>query len=170
MRLPSLNIASFPRYGKAIAMNTTTLSIIKADIGSIGGHVAPSKALMHTVDRTIADAQGDLISDYFLGASGDDILCVCLLSKGSAKDRSQPVPRFPPWIAPPGHAIREGGNSPYQTDSESGPDISGRHAIALLRESGIHGFRKEETGSSTKRLPCLFSRRESSFASHRMNR
>jgi len=32
----------------------STLSIIKADVGSIGGHVAPSKELMDTVSRTVA--------------------------------------------------------------------------------------------------------------------
>ena len=85
-------------------MNTTTLSIIKADIGSIGGHVAPSKALMHTVDRTIADAQGDLISDYFLGATGDDILFEYCQKVGKPSSPSAPpappAPASPP-VTPP---------------------------------------------------------------------
>jgi fructose 1,6-bisphosphate aldolase/phosphatase len=37
----------------AEAMNTT-LSLIKADVGSIGGHVAPSKHLLDTVSRHVA--------------------------------------------------------------------------------------------------------------------
>ena len=32
-----------------------TLSVIKADVGSIGGHVCPSKALLDTVKNHIAD-------------------------------------------------------------------------------------------------------------------
>lgn len=63
-------------------MNTTTLSIIKADVGSIGGHVAPSKELMKTVDRAISEALPDLISDYFLGATGDDIAILMVHNKG----------------------------------------------------------------------------------------
>ena len=35
-----------------------TLSVIKVDIGSIGGHIAPSDELLHTVRRRI-HTQGD---------------------------------------------------------------------------------------------------------------
>lgn len=63
-------------------MNTTTLSIIKADIGSIGGHVAPSKALMATVDRNVAKGMEGLITDYFLGATGDDIAILMVHNRG----------------------------------------------------------------------------------------
>lgn len=60
----------------------TTLSIIKADIGSIGGHVAPSRDLMKTVEKEISAAQGKLISDYHLGATGDDIAILMVHNKG----------------------------------------------------------------------------------------
>lgn len=63
-------------------MNTTTLSIIKADIGSIGGHVAPSKALLKTVDEVIAPERDGLLSDYFIGATGDDIAILMVHNKG----------------------------------------------------------------------------------------
>ena len=33
----------------------TTLSIIKADIGSIGGHIRPSKRLLETVHNYISE-------------------------------------------------------------------------------------------------------------------
>ena len=36
-----------------------TLSIIKADIGSVGGHVAPSRKLMETVESFIRDKGRD---------------------------------------------------------------------------------------------------------------
>lgn len=50
-----------------------TLSIIKADVGSIGGHVKPSKPLMQTIDGHIGQAVGGAIVDYFVGSTGDDI-------------------------------------------------------------------------------------------------
>lgn len=51
----------------------TTLSVIKADIGSIGGHVAPSKELLKMVRAHVAAEMGGLISDYHVGFTGDDI-------------------------------------------------------------------------------------------------
>jgi fructose 1,6-bisphosphate aldolase/phosphatase len=52
---------------------STTLSIIKADVGSIAGHVTPSRDLLDTIERHIDNELGGLISDYFLGVTGDDI-------------------------------------------------------------------------------------------------
>lgn len=59
-----------------------TLSIIKADVGSIGGHVAPSKQLMETIDRFIAKGLDGLLSDYYLGSTGDDIAILMVHDKG----------------------------------------------------------------------------------------
>jgi fructose 1,6-bisphosphate aldolase/phosphatase len=60
----------------------TTLSILKADVGSIGGHVAPSKQLIDTISRHIANGTNGLISDYFLGTTGDDIAILTVHDKG----------------------------------------------------------------------------------------
>ena len=50
-----------------------TLSVIKADIGSIGGHMAPSQQLLETV-RSHIRSQGDgLIIDSYISHTGDDI-------------------------------------------------------------------------------------------------
>jgi fructose 1,6-bisphosphate aldolase/phosphatase len=52
----------------------TTLSLIKADVGSIGGHVSPSQHLIQTVRACVAEACSDhLISDYYILTTGDDI-------------------------------------------------------------------------------------------------
>lgn len=51
----------------------TTLSIIKADVGSIGGHVTPSKPLIDTIRQHIAQGLDSLLMDYFIGYTGDDI-------------------------------------------------------------------------------------------------
>jgi fructose 1,6-bisphosphate aldolase/phosphatase len=61
----------------------TTLSIIKADVGSIGGHVAPSEKLLDTVSRHIAAGLDGLLTDYFLGCTGDDIAILMTHDKGA---------------------------------------------------------------------------------------
>jgi fructose 1,6-bisphosphate aldolase/phosphatase len=60
----------------------TTLSIIKADVGSIGGHVTPSKKLLETVGRHIGVGVGSLLSDYTLGVTGDDIAILMVHDRG----------------------------------------------------------------------------------------
>lgn len=50
-----------------------TLSVIKADIGSIGGHIRPSKKLLETVHERIAAQCGKLLIDSYVSATGDDI-------------------------------------------------------------------------------------------------
>ena len=50
----------------------TTLSVIKADIGSIGGHLAPSRQLIERAGEVVAAARG-LIQDYYISYTGDDI-------------------------------------------------------------------------------------------------
>lgn len=59
-----------------------TLSIIKADVGSIGGHVAPSKKLMDTISRFVANGLDGLLTDYYLGTTGDDIAILMAHDKG----------------------------------------------------------------------------------------
>jgi len=51
----------------------TTLSVIKADIGSIGGHVAPSKRLLETVETYVHKNGLGLVTDYNISHTGDDI-------------------------------------------------------------------------------------------------
>lgn len=64
----------------------TTLSIIKADIGSIGGHVAPSEKLLDTVGQYIETEMHGLLSDYFIGHTGDDISLLMVHDKGAGND------------------------------------------------------------------------------------
>jgi fructose 1,6-bisphosphate aldolase/phosphatase len=51
----------------------TTISLIKADVGSIGGHVAPSQELIESVRGAVTDEIGGLLIDAFVTATGDDI-------------------------------------------------------------------------------------------------
>lgn len=50
-----------------------TLSAIKADIGGIGGHTRPSDELFESVKSYIAGKAKDLLIDYYVGYTGDDI-------------------------------------------------------------------------------------------------
>ena len=49
-----------------------TLSVIKADVGGVGGHTKPSDGLLDAVKKTIKDS-GDLLIDHYIGYCGDDV-------------------------------------------------------------------------------------------------
>ncbi len=48
-----------------------TLSVIKADVGGIGGHTKPSKGLLQAIRDTITHSS-DLFLDHYIGYCGDD--------------------------------------------------------------------------------------------------
>lgn len=50
-----------------------TLSVIKADIGSIGGHIAPSQRLLESVREHVRQHGEGLIVDHAISHTGDDI-------------------------------------------------------------------------------------------------
>ena len=50
-----------------------TVSAIKADIGGIGGHTRPSDELFEVVKILVAKRAKDLLIDYYVGYTGDDI-------------------------------------------------------------------------------------------------
>ena len=49
-----------------------TVSVIKADVGGIGGHTRPSDNLIQAVRDTVK-ASSDLLIDYYIGYCGDDV-------------------------------------------------------------------------------------------------
>ena len=61
-----------------------TLSILKADVGSVGGHTKPTDKMMTAVR---ADAQGaiekGLILDAFVSHTGDDIAIIMSHTRGA---------------------------------------------------------------------------------------
>lgn len=59
-----------------------TLTAIKADIGSIGGHLKPSQALLKRVEEFVASTLGGLIIDYRVSFCGDDIAILVSHLKG----------------------------------------------------------------------------------------
>jgi len=50
-----------------------TLSVLKADIGSIGGHIRPSRKLVKVVRKYVKKSGRDLVVDNFISYTGDDI-------------------------------------------------------------------------------------------------
>ncbi|MDX1980423.1 MAG: fructose-1,6-bisphosphate aldolase/phosphatase [Bryobacteraceae bacterium] len=64
-----------------------TLSVIKADIGSIGGHVAPSHRLVETVEARIRHGGQDLILDHYISHTGDDIAILMTHTRGTGDER-----------------------------------------------------------------------------------
>ncbi|HEU5323802.1 MAG TPA: fructose-1,6-bisphosphate aldolase/phosphatase [Methylomirabilota bacterium] len=59
-----------------------TLSVIKADIGSIGGHLAPSDEVLSTVREWIRDHGGGVVVDSRVSATGDDIAILTTHRRG----------------------------------------------------------------------------------------
>ena len=52
----------------------TTVSVIKADVGSISGHIVAHPALIETCDEVLAKAlEEGLLEDYYIARCGDDI-------------------------------------------------------------------------------------------------
>jgi fructose 1,6-bisphosphate aldolase/phosphatase len=51
----------------------TTLSVIKADVGSIGGHIRPSAKLKETVEHFVLEHGSKLLTDTYVSSTGDDV-------------------------------------------------------------------------------------------------
>jgi fructose 1,6-bisphosphate aldolase/phosphatase len=64
-----------------------TLSVIKADIGSIGGHICPSQRLLETVRAHIDNRGTGLIIDDYVSYTGDDIAIVMTHDRGPGDER-----------------------------------------------------------------------------------
>ena len=57
-----------------------TISAIKADVGSVGGHNKPSKRLVETIENHVKDEGRRLLVDYRLSTTGDDT-CILMTHK-----------------------------------------------------------------------------------------
>ena len=53
-----------------------TLSVIKADVGSIGGHTRPSVRMVQTIKDILDGEVGKLLIDSYVDFTGDDIKLV----------------------------------------------------------------------------------------------
>src|SRR5512141_1532633 len=64
-----------------------TLSVIKADIGSIGGHIRPSAKLLETVRSKVAELGKELLIDTYVGFTGDDVAILMSHTGGTGNEK-----------------------------------------------------------------------------------
>ena len=64
----------------------TTLTVIKADVGSIGGHIMPSRRLLARVHEVVESAKA-LIQDHYISFTGDDIAILMTHTHGVRNER-----------------------------------------------------------------------------------
>ncbi len=64
-----------------------TLSVLKADIGSIGGHIQPSEAVIAGVSKALERDGADLLTDSHIGWTGDDIALLMTHPHGTGDAR-----------------------------------------------------------------------------------
>lgn len=65
----------------------TTLSVIKADIGSIGGHIRPSERLIKSIRNYVQDKGKGIIEDFYVSHTGDDIAILFSHFLGKANEK-----------------------------------------------------------------------------------
>ena len=64
-----------------------TISVIKADIGSVGGHICPSQRLVETVRNHVSKHGKKLLLDSYISYTGDDIAIVSTHEHGPNNDQ-----------------------------------------------------------------------------------
>ena len=62
-----------------------TVSVIKADVGGIGGHTLPSNGLLDAIRKTVKESK-DLLIDHYIGYCGDDSHICLLYTSPSPRD------------------------------------------------------------------------------------
>ncbi len=64
-----------------------TLTAIKADIGSIGGHICPSQKLVNSVREFVERNSKGIIIDFLVSHTGDDIAILCTHEYGVGSEK-----------------------------------------------------------------------------------
>ncbi|MCL4557597.1 MAG: fructose-1,6-bisphosphatase [Deltaproteobacteria bacterium] len=64
-----------------------TITAIKADIGSIGGHIKPSKRVIERVREYVSTEGGGMLIDSYISSTGDDIAILMTHEKGTGSDK-----------------------------------------------------------------------------------
>ncbi len=64
-----------------------TVSVIKADVGSIGGHIVPSAALIETVRKAATSERGKTLIDSYVSSTGDDIAILMTHDRGVGDEK-----------------------------------------------------------------------------------
>jgi fructose 1,6-bisphosphate aldolase/phosphatase len=64
-----------------------TVSVIKADIGSVGGHIAPSEKLLETVKKHVQEKGKGFLIDSNVSYTGDDIAILMTHTEGEGDEQ-----------------------------------------------------------------------------------
>lgn len=64
-----------------------TLSVLKADVGSIGGHIKPSQALIDEVEQFVKNEGKDILIDTYVSSTGDDVAILCTHDRGEEDEK-----------------------------------------------------------------------------------
>jgi fructose 1,6-bisphosphate aldolase/phosphatase len=64
-----------------------TVSVLKADIGSPGGHTKPAERVLDAVRSTVRRAVGDYVIDHMITYTGDDIAIILTHDRGADDQR-----------------------------------------------------------------------------------
>jgi fructose 1,6-bisphosphate aldolase/phosphatase len=64
-----------------------TLSVIKADVGSVGGHIAPSRELVAAVRGHVRDRGAGLLVDSRVSHTGDDVAILMTHARGVGDEK-----------------------------------------------------------------------------------
>ncbi|HHX87724.1 MAG TPA: fructose 1,6-bisphosphatase [Firmicutes bacterium] len=84
-----------------------TLSVIKADVGSIAGHIKPSRALLEEVEECISKELGSMIIDYYISHTGDDV-AILLTHQGGVGNEQVHKLAWDAFICGTGRAKQQG--------------------------------------------------------------
>ena len=64
-----------------------TISVIKADVGSIGGHMAPSRRLLEAIQEHISQKDAGLLIDHSVSHTGDDVAILMTHTRGTGDEK-----------------------------------------------------------------------------------
>lgn len=64
-----------------------TVSVIKADIGSVGGHIAPSARLLETVEQYVRENGRGILRDLYVSYTGDDVAILMTHTRGMGDEQ-----------------------------------------------------------------------------------
>ncbi|WP_436411146.1 fructose 1,6-bisphosphatase [Thermus scotoductus] len=104
-----------------------TLSVLKADIGSVGGHTLPSRKVLARVEEVVREAVGRLLLDAHVFHIGDDIVLLVSHTQG---------PRNPAIHELAWKAFREG----TQVAKEEGLYGAGQDLLKDAFSGNLHGL------------------------------
>ena len=125
----------------------TTISVIKADVGSIGGHIKPSAKLKAAIEHHVRDKGKKLLIDLYVSSTGGETAWLTALSAWTAiVCLPGSITSVHAWRTSPGRGDATAATPPY-------PALPGETQARKMSEApvnvcsfihGMHGRRHED--------------------------